>query len=300
MFRVPPAHVMRVEADGAVTQRRYWSPAEIKPVRLGSDQAYAEGLRDCLDRAVRRQMRSAHPVGSLLSGGLDSSSVSVLAARALGEKNERLAAFTGVPRRGFDGAVPAGTTPTKRRTSMRLRARRQYRRHLCRKRRCDDFAELERFFIALEGPVRNPTNLGWVLATAAAGARARPARAARRLYGNCTISWNGWSQAVTISSVGGCSRRSVSGNFSIATRPYSRWVALRKLFVEPLVPERLGNWADRRRPAASRLGRITPRSAPTSPPRWRSIAARGIAATIFTIGCGRRTAGRVGAGRLCR
>src|SRR5579862_5822076 len=94
IFRVLPAHVMRVAADGAVTQRRFWSPVEIKPVRLSSDQAYGEGLRDCLDRAVRRQMRSAHGIGSLLSGGLDSSSVSALAARALGEKNERLAAFT--------------------------------------------------------------------------------------------------------------------------------------------------------------------------------------------------------------
>jgi hypothetical protein len=28
---------------------------------------------------------------------------------------------------------------------------------------------------------------------------------------------------------------------------YSRWVALRKLFVEPLAPERVSNWADRRR-----------------------------------------------------
>ncbi len=36
----------------------------------------------------------------LLSGGLDSSSVAVLAARALSEKNQRLAAFTGVPRSG--------------------------------------------------------------------------------------------------------------------------------------------------------------------------------------------------------
>ncbi len=113
------------------TQRRFWSPAEIKPVRLSSDQAYAEGLRDCLDRAVRRQMRSAHPIGSLLSGGLDSSSVSALAARALGEKNERLAAFTGVPRRGFDGAVPAGAL--RRRNALRRRdcgEGRQYRRHL--------------------------------------------------------------------------------------------------------------------------------------------------------------------------
>ena len=30
---------------------------------------------------------------------------------------------------------------------------------------CDDFAQLERFFIALDGPVRNPTNFGWITAT---------------------------------------------------------------------------------------------------------------------------------------
>jgi asparagine synthase (glutamine-hydrolysing) len=108
VFRLPPAHVMQIEADGSSRQFRYWSPAEIAPVKLASDQAYADGLRERLDIAVRRQMRSAHPIGCLLSGGLDSSSVSALAARALAEKNERLAAFTGVPRRGFDGPVPAG------------------------------------------------------------------------------------------------------------------------------------------------------------------------------------------------
>ncbi len=84
VFRLPPAHVAKVAADGSMVQHRYWSTADIKPVRLASDQAYADGLRECLDRAVRRQMRSAHPIGSHLSGGLDCSSVSALAARALG------------------------------------------------------------------------------------------------------------------------------------------------------------------------------------------------------------------------
>ncbi|HEY0224393.1 MAG TPA: asparagine synthase-related protein, partial [Pseudolabrys sp.] len=96
VFRVRPAHVMRIECDGSVAQRRYWSAADIEPVRFRSDAGYAEGLHAALDRAVRQQMRSIHPVGSLLSGGLDSSSVSALAARALGEKNLRLPAFTGV------------------------------------------------------------------------------------------------------------------------------------------------------------------------------------------------------------
>src|SRR5262249_11708612 len=108
VFRVPPAHFLQVTAEGLTRQRRYWSTDDIKPVRLSSDAAYADGLRECLDRAVRRQMRSMHPIGCLLSGGLDSSSVSVLASRALTERNQRLAAFTGVPRPGFSGPIPNG------------------------------------------------------------------------------------------------------------------------------------------------------------------------------------------------
>jgi asparagine synthase (glutamine-hydrolysing) len=248
VFRVPPAHAMQVKPDGSIRQRRYWSPAEIKPVRLPSDPAYADGLRECLDLAVRRQMRSAHPIGCLLSGGLDSSSVSVLTARALAEKNQRLAAFTGVPRRGFDGPVPAGhyadETPY---VDAIQRAVRNIDVTYVRNDECNDFAELERFFIALEGPVRNPTNLGWILAIL------RLARAQGRrvllggLYGNYTISWNGWSQAVAHLLRGRLLTAYRQWHLYYRRTSYSRCVALRKLFIEPLVPVRLGNWADRRR-----------------------------------------------------
>jgi asparagine synthase (glutamine-hydrolysing) len=248
VFRVAPAHVLRVTADGSVTQRRYWSPADIKPIRLPSDDAYAEGLRDCLDRAVRRQVRSAHPIGSLLSGGLDSSSVSVLAARALAEKNQRLAAFTGVPRRGFDGAVPSGSyadeTPFVEEIQKTVPS---IDVNYVRNDECNDFGELERFFIALDGPVRNPSNLGWMLGVL------RLARTQGRrvllggLYGNNTISWNGWAQAAGHLARGRLPTAARQWRQFYRRTPYSRWVAMRKLLIEPLLPERLGTWAGRRR-----------------------------------------------------
>jgi asparagine synthase (glutamine-hydrolysing) len=255
VFRVPPAHVMQIKCDGSVAQRSYWSPAEIKPVRFRSDAEYAEGLRATLDQAVRRQMRSAHPIGSLLSGGLDSSSVSVLAARALGEKNRRLPAFTGVPRSGFDGAVPAGHYADEARyVDAIAKAAGNIDVTYVRDDAGNDTAELERFFMALEGPVRNPASLGWILSILRL-ARSQGQRVLLGgLYGNYTISWSGWSQALPHLQRGRLLTAYRQWQLYYRRTSYSRWVALRKLFVEPLLPERLGNWADRRR----RPGRIAP------------------------------------------
>jgi asparagine synthase (glutamine-hydrolysing) len=261
VFRLPPAHLMRVEPDGAATRRRYWSAADIAPVRLSCDRDYADGLRACLDRAVRRQMRSAFPIGCLLSGGLDSSSVAVLAARALAETNQRLAAFTGVPRRGFDGPAPGGhyADETPYVEAIR-RAVQNLDVSYIGNDACDDFAELERFFVALAGPVRNPTNLGWVLAIL------RLARAQGRrvllggFFGNCTISWNGWSQAAAHLRRGRLLTAARQWRLFYRHTSYSGWVALRKLLIEPLLPLRLDDWMDRRRRA--------PRTAP-----WQQHAA---------------------------
>jgi asparagine synthase (glutamine-hydrolysing) len=248
VFRVPPAHLVTVTADGSMQQRRYWSPADIKPVRLPSDQAYADGLRDGLDRAVRRQMRSATPIGCHLSGGLDSSSVAALAARALAANNGRLATFTQVPREGFDGPVPTGHYGDERPYVEEIRKLAgNIDVTYVRNDECDDLADLERFFLALESPVRNPTNLGWMLAIS------RLARAQGRrvllggLFGNYTISWRGWSQAVDHLRRLRLLTAYRQWRLYYRRSSFSNWVAFRKLLIEPLLPEKLASWADRRR-----------------------------------------------------
>ncbi|HET7805867.1 MAG TPA: asparagine synthase-related protein [Pseudolabrys sp.] len=248
IFRIPPAHLMRVGSDGSVALQRYWTLNDIAPVRLRSDAAYAEGLRERLDRAVRRQMRSLHPVGALLTGGLDSSSIVALAARALAEKKQSLPAFTGVPRPGFDGPVPDGSyadeTPFVEAIKNKLG---NVDVHYVHNNECDDFAGLERFFIALNGPVRNPSNFGWTIGVLDQARRENCRVLLGGLHGNCTISWDGWSQTVS---------QLLRGRFLLAhrqwrlyyrTTPFSRPVAFKKLFIDPLVPLPVGNWVDRRR-----------------------------------------------------
>jgi asparagine synthase (glutamine-hydrolysing) len=253
IFRVLPAQLMMVGAEGTMAQRRYWSTADIRPIQLASDQAYAEGLRACLDRAVRRQMRSAHPIGCYLSGGLDSSAVAALAARALGEKGQRLAAFTQVPREGFAGPVPPG----------RYADETPYVEAIClalgnidvtyiRNNEVDDFADLERLFLLLEAPVRNPSNLGWVLAiTRLARAQGRRVLLGGQ-WGNFTISWPGWSQTADHLLHGRLITAYRQWRQYYRNSPDSRSVVFRKLFIEPLAPQKIANWAHRRRygPAA--------------------------------------------------
>jgi asparagine synthase (glutamine-hydrolysing) len=103
-----PAHVEVLDvATGAVLRHRYWKPSfRIDTSR--DEGSFVEELRGLLESSVRWQMRSDVPVGAYLSGGLDSSTVAMLAAR---ETPERLKTFTGAFREGpeFDESGHART-----------------------------------------------------------------------------------------------------------------------------------------------------------------------------------------------
>jgi len=85
ILRLPAAHFMWVR-PGGIEKRRYWDFDLSKEIRYKTDEEYAGHFLDLFREAVRCRLRSCGPIGSYLSGGLDSSSVSVIANELLREQ----------------------------------------------------------------------------------------------------------------------------------------------------------------------------------------------------------------------
>lgn len=88
IYRLPAAHCMVVDREG-MRLRQHWSLDPSRELHLPSDEAYAEGFRELFSEAVRCRLRSAFPIGSLLSGGLDSSAVTCVARDLLAQNGQR-------------------------------------------------------------------------------------------------------------------------------------------------------------------------------------------------------------------
>ena len=104
--KLPPGHTLSVDfgSRGGARLQRYWHPEHTPRARLASDDAYAAEFLDLYEKAVQARLRGPDPIGAHLSGGLDSSSIVVLAARELRRQGRPVPlAFSWLPALG---AVP--------------------------------------------------------------------------------------------------------------------------------------------------------------------------------------------------
>jgi asparagine synthase (glutamine-hydrolysing) len=85
--RLPPAHRLTVQTDG-YDRQQYWDLDPTQTVRLGSDAAYERRFRELFDQAVSCRLRTTQTVGTTLSGGLDSSSVTVTARELMATESD--------------------------------------------------------------------------------------------------------------------------------------------------------------------------------------------------------------------
>jgi asparagine synthase (glutamine-hydrolysing) len=89
--KLPPAHAMTFNVTSGKTNIwRYWGIPPASSLGSNDDESLVEELEALLADSVRRQLVADVPVGVLLSGGVDSSLVTAMAARA----SSRVKTFT--------------------------------------------------------------------------------------------------------------------------------------------------------------------------------------------------------------
>lgn len=81
---LPAGTWLKASADGKLTRQRYWDYDFVEPESPRDIREYEEELDRLFRQAVNRQLVSDVPVGSYLSGGLDSGSITAIAARQIG------------------------------------------------------------------------------------------------------------------------------------------------------------------------------------------------------------------------
>jgi asparagine synthase (glutamine-hydrolysing) len=87
VYRLPPAHTLTVDREG-MRLRKYWHLEPGDELRLSDDQSYSEAFLEVFTKAIRSRLRSVGPIGSMLSGGIDSSSVTAIASAILADAGQ--------------------------------------------------------------------------------------------------------------------------------------------------------------------------------------------------------------------
>ena len=187
--RVVPGEIL-VFTPQSATRRQYWQ-FEPKPLRL-RDEEYLEAIREMLDRAVSAQLRGAGlKVGSQLSGGLDSSSVTATAARLMAPDG-KVIAFTSAPRQGFEAPEFTGRFNDESGHAAALAALYPNIDHVVlRGNRRSPLAALDRNFLLYDRPALNLCNNVWIEGFLELGKERGLNVMLIAEFGNMTISYTG-------------------------------------------------------------------------------------------------------------
>lgn len=176
--------------------KQYWHLQNYKkslPCRTREE--YYAAFYDCFNHAVKNCLRVNGPIITQCSGGLDSSSVTALAANTLSKKNQTFYALTAIPiglhgisyrKNWYYHEMPRVQTLLNRYPNI---IHHQYIANST----TDMFAKLKNFYDDIDQPIRNIANFNWVLGSYEYVLANNGCVLLTGASGNGTISWAGYT-----------------------------------------------------------------------------------------------------------
>jgi asparagine synthase (glutamine-hydrolysing) len=190
--RLPLGHLLRVRPD-SFEVKPYWHPCDARPTRFKRDEEYVDALLDLLTKTTTARLRSPRGIGTQLSAGLDSSTVTAMAAGILLPQGRGLTAFTSVPRPEYRGTGLPGRLPHEGPGAADVAAMYPNVDHvLIDSARYDLLTDMKRWTDAMDEPAQNCVNLLWISAIMAEAKRRDIGVVLIGLSGNATASADGW------------------------------------------------------------------------------------------------------------
>jgi len=93
IFSLLPAHTLLIEKTGLLFHK-YWTPGLEEKIKYSNEEEYFNALYDIVANAIKIRITNNNvDIGSEISGGLDSSVVTILANRELKKENRELSAL---------------------------------------------------------------------------------------------------------------------------------------------------------------------------------------------------------------
>lgn len=270
--RVRPGHVVTFDGAGVSTDL-YWRP-ERTLLNLPTSEAYREAFRAIFDPAVAARIEDSQVlIGSELSGGLDSSTVTATAAVLLAREGRRLSAFTAVPR----GAAwaPTGSFADEGSHAAAVAAlHANIDHHPVTGGDRSPLARLDRYFFLLQQPLPNLCNGAWASAIQDEAQRRGVTVMLTGTMGNIGFSYDGVIGLAELMRSGRVLRWGREA-WALAAARTMRWPSIAAQSIGPFLPPRL--WSGLRK-ALGKSGYEPSRYSALSQARFDSLDVAGRAA----------------------
>ncbi len=257
ILRLPPGHTLLFERGRAILNA-FCQPENLPLFHLRDSRECADGLREVLKQSVADRLRQPGAAGSQLSGGLDSSSVTALAAGLLKAEGRRLFAFTAVPE--FDVNVPGRFSDEGPNAAAVAALYPNVDHILVRHGSHSVFSMMDRFSSAQQEPIFNPSNYNWFYEICRQAGRRGVQTLQTGAAGNMTISYDG---ALALPDLARQGRLWEAARLAwdLHRQGARRWRGAANLLLRPLLPGWARRAADYVRDGYSR-------------PTWRSLIRR--------------------------